>query len=334
MNQTDPTAALREAIAKATFRALHPSRSWDRESDGVRAQHLEAADAVLAELPQPTGQGAVPPAALESAANGATMIDAWAEDPHGRNFLAHALVQLARDGWLRTEPGEGFEPVRDNDAVPEPQDPAELRRLAVEAHHTGTQQPSVPASRLSGQHADALWDAIAPPGPARPSYPVQHERVCRVVADIVDEVTAGAGARPARGDQVETWLKTQRDLWDRDSALWTVLDTALDNYRLHADTGTPLGEHVCEGRMVGDCECLEPAPVAQQPAAADSEETTVGDAQQMLTRMRADAATHSLDDLLRLIAQWADDCKEFTGMDEEELVRRLEEAGYHLPATP
>ena len=31
------------------------------------------------------------------------MIDAWAEDPNGRNFLAHALVQLARDGWLRRE---------------------------------------------------------------------------------------------------------------------------------------------------------------------------------------------------------------------------------------
>lgn len=26
------------------------------------------------------------------------------------------------------------------------------------------------------------------------------------------------------------------------------------------DTGTPLGEHVCEGRVVGDCECLEATP--------------------------------------------------------------------------
>jgi hypothetical protein len=51
----------------------------------------------------PAAEG-LPLEALESAANGATMIDAWAEDGHGRNFLAHALVQLARDGWLRREP--------------------------------------------------------------------------------------------------------------------------------------------------------------------------------------------------------------------------------------
>lgn len=50
----------------------------------------------------PAAEG-LPLEALESAANGATMIDAWAETPAGRNFLAHALVQLARDGWLRRE---------------------------------------------------------------------------------------------------------------------------------------------------------------------------------------------------------------------------------------
>lgn len=66
----------------------------------------------------PAAEG-LPLAALDSATVGADRLDAAALTPTGRNFLAHALVQLARDGWLRTEPGEGFEPVRDRKA-PEP----------------------------------------------------------------------------------------------------------------------------------------------------------------------------------------------------------------------
>jgi hypothetical protein len=49
---------------------------------------------------------------------------------------------------------------------------------------------------LSVQHADALWDAVAIPGPHTPTYPEQHERVCRAVRDILDELT------PARDDAV------------------------------------------------------------------------------------------------------------------------------------
>lgn len=51
---------------------------------------------------------------------------------------------------------------------------------------------------------------------------------------------------PRRGDEVEAWLKRRRDAYDKDSphqpyrGAWTALDDALDNYRLHADTGTPL----------------------------------------------------------------------------------------------
>jgi hypothetical protein len=63
---------------------------------------------------------------------------------------------------------------------------------------------------------------------------------------------------PRRGDAFEAWLKTQRDEWaPEDSAGWRILDQALQAYRLHADTRTPLAEHVCEGRVVGDCECME-----------------------------------------------------------------------------
>jgi hypothetical protein len=68
----------------------------------------------------PSAEG-LPPGALDSATDGASALDAWARDPYGRNFLAHALVQLARDGWLRAEPGEGFEPQRDRE-TPEPED--------------------------------------------------------------------------------------------------------------------------------------------------------------------------------------------------------------------
>jgi hypothetical protein len=62
---------------------------------------------------------------------------------------------------------------------------------------------------------------------------------------------------PRRGDSVEAWLRDWRDQFGHKGPTWVELDNVLDDYRLHADTGTPLGEHVCEGRAVGDCDCLE-----------------------------------------------------------------------------
>ncbi|MBP5870887.1 hypothetical protein QBB33_34910 [Streptomyces scabiei] len=83
-----------------------------------------------------------------------------------------------------------------------------------------------------------------------------------------------AETRPRRGDAVEQWLKAQRDEYEvRSSPQWGALDEVLDTYRLHADMGASLGEHVCEGRVVGDCECLEqpaaPAVVAQPGKESD-----------------------------------------------------------------
>jgi hypothetical protein len=73
----------------------------------------------------PAAEG-LPAESLESAADGATMLDAWAKTPHGRNFLAHALVQLARDGWLRRQPDSeaAFDVVdeRPRRPAPEPQE--------------------------------------------------------------------------------------------------------------------------------------------------------------------------------------------------------------------
>jgi hypothetical protein len=51
-------------------------------------------------------------------------------------------------------------------------------------------------------HADALWDAVAIPGPHTPTYPEQHERVCRAVRDILDELTPAPADRAALRDRI------------------------------------------------------------------------------------------------------------------------------------
>ncbi|NED75328.1 hypothetical protein G3I51_23995 [Streptomyces sp. SID9944] len=94
-----------------------------------------------------------------------------------------------------------------------------------------------------------------------------HGRARKLLSDL-DESAAGArqnGAQqtepvahqPRRGDQFEAWLKAQRDACFGHASSWAAVDGLLDQYRLHADTGTPLGEHVCDGRLAGDCDCLE-----------------------------------------------------------------------------
>lgn len=78
---------------------------------------------------------------------------------------------------------------------------------------------------------------------------------------------------PSRDDDVATWLKAARDQengdgtpWDR--ARWNVLDDLIEEYRLHADTGTPLLQHACDGghccnaevcSKCGTAGCLEDA---------------------------------------------------------------------------
>ncbi|MHA6764739.1 hypothetical protein [Streptacidiphilus sp. PAMC 29251] len=56
---------------------------------------------------------------------------------------------------------------------------------------------------------------------------------------------------PRRGDSVEAWLKAQRDEYMQGGITANAIDNLLDDYRLHADMGTPLGEHVCEQH----CDC-------------------------------------------------------------------------------
>lgn len=67
---------------------------------------------------------------------------------------------------------------------------------------------------------------------------------------------------PARGDGFDVWLRGQRDRFEDRygyAPAWYAVDAVLDRYRLHADTGTPLTEHVCEGLVIGDCDCMEVA---------------------------------------------------------------------------
>lgn len=85
--------------------------------------------------------------------------------------------------------------------------------------------------------------SLTEPGSFSPLWFIAH-------ADRLDD----APALPRRGDAVEAWLKACRDDHSRDhDTQWDVIDQLLDTYRLHADTGTPLDEHVCEGGTVDDC---------------------------------------------------------------------------------
>lgn len=75
----------------------------------------------------------------------------------------------------------------------------------------------------------------------------------------------GVAVQPRRGDTFEAWLKAQRDEYGvRSSPQWITLDGVLDAYRLHADTGTPIDQHICEGCMRGDCEYAERARTGPQ----------------------------------------------------------------------
>lgn len=75
---------------------------------------------------------------------------------------------------------------------------------------------------------------------------------------------------PSRDDDVAAWLKRERDQYRRLQmrAAAHVIGNLLDEYRLHADTGTPLLQHACDGphccnaevcSKCGTAGCLEDA---------------------------------------------------------------------------
>lgn len=62
--------------------------------------------------------------------------------------------------------------------------------------------------------------------------------------------------QPRRDDEVAKWLKARRDELPRDhwGNHWSLIDGLLDDYRLHADTSTPLDQHVCTTTPCEDCD--------------------------------------------------------------------------------
>jgi hypothetical protein len=93
-------------------------------------------------------------------------------------------------------------------------------------------------------------------GSMREAWDVGTIHATQLLRRMADE-TQPAEHQPHRGDRFEAWLKEQRDACFGHATTWGAVDGLLDRYRLHADTRTPLGQHVCEGQVVGDCECLE-----------------------------------------------------------------------------
>jgi len=56
--------------------------------------------------------------------------------------------------------------------------------------------------------------------------------------------------RPSRNDDVEAWLRRWRDSF-HDVEEWNAINDMLDDYRAHADTGTPL-DAVIREKKTGD----------------------------------------------------------------------------------
>ncbi len=65
--------------------------------------------------------------------------------------------------------------------------------------------------------------------------------VLALIADRMAEDFAVPHA-PHRGSDVEAWIKRHRDQFRPDQTDHLALDLALDDYRQHADTGTPLDQ--------------------------------------------------------------------------------------------
>ncbi|MFE7462349.1 hypothetical protein ACWFMI_24820 [Nocardiopsis terrae] len=79
-----------------------------------------------------------------------------------------------------------------------------------------------------------------------------HPSAALTVPALLDEIDRLTAALPVRGDAVATWLKAHRDAADDWTPTKATIGHLLDEYRLHADTGTPLNQHACEGNCA-DC---------------------------------------------------------------------------------
>jgi hypothetical protein len=101
--------------------------------------------------------------------------------------------------------------------------------------------------RVIGAHHDPTVIIETPTGEQLPWV----ARLVEEIPEVTGYVWPSTDRRlPARGDNVEAWLKRARDAYSpygKEGDYFRLLDDLLDDYRLHADTGTPLAEHACEG---------------------------------------------------------------------------------------
>ncbi|MGW5173185.1 hypothetical protein ACWERY_02305 [Streptomyces sp. NPDC004082] len=244
-------ADLRDRVAAAIW-ARTPEAEPSRNGLVMGNPH-GIADAVLAALPAPTDRAAIEAAVLRKAA-------------HEYATLADQNEAYDREqGDLDEEARVRHATVRDV-AVG-------LRRMADEAQQgAGTTADRAAAAGLTDTEYRARSHTAAVAA-VRASIPGMYAHVAYRLEDVLneaDEAQQPGAHRPARGDAVEAWLKAQRDQFGwrgaNDRLLYDALDGVLDRYRLHADSGTPLGKHVCEGQAVGDCECMGQPAAASQPA--------------------------------------------------------------------
>lgn len=246
-DQTALRASLAEAMAK---RDGHP---WPTEFEDDERDYYRRADAALAVLPPPADRAAV---LLEAAKVADGIADAMGKAEES---------WASRAKWACATVG------------------VQLRRLAAEAKPLDGRKTGTAFSPGEGVHGlDPYYGGVEARQPDGYEATTGHLITCFAVAGGNPDPDCSCATeaqqpdtRPRRGDQFEAWLKAQRDAFGWQGAnrrdMFDAFDNLLDLYRLHADTGTPLGEHVCEGRAVGDCECLEPA-VPVQPAADGSSE--------------------------------------------------------------
>lgn len=109
---------------------------------------------------------------------------------------------------------------------------------------------------------------------------------------------------PRRDDQVAAWIKRRRDAYDQQHDVqWDVLDELLDDYRLHADAGVPLDQHVCEGGTPDDCS--EGHGAAQQPTTSATEWGVRTETGYVLGPLTEQVARHALNPQRALVRRTA-----------------------------
>lgn len=127
--------------------------------------------------------------------------------------------------------------------------------------------PDNPTAGLTVQQADALWDAVAIPGPHTPTYPEQHDRVCRAVAGILAELPAGRAAvlrKAADGfdrhaekilDGIDSKAVFVAKALRDQAAVWS---EAAETLRRLADEAQPANLYAQSGIDTPGCDCGHP----------------------------------------------------------------------------